>query len=214
MNMADSPSFNKKPSTIGILEVVIVLALLGIVVQILRYGIAFPASLDVRAAQPEDRSDRDYLGFSSRNLKARNIAVVEGPFTLDTWLVAYLYLVRSGIKEAVTDLGVGRTHNVPNAPAVQKRRIRLALGEEAKAQGRLINLGCYGYSRGGGGSAETIWPFETKCARILEGPLHKGRAEIIYVEGDRECIVDRGMSIDDFAKTNPGNHVVVVVQLH
>ncbi len=215
MNMSCSPSRAGKANRIGLLEVGLGLASLGIVVYLVRCGIFSPASLEVRAPRPEDdRRDARYFGFLSSSMRPRNLAVVRGTFTFDTSLHARLYLVRSGVKQEGDGITVGRSRNRFGESSRITLHIRLALGEEDTPKGRRINLGSYGHTSGTAAPGDMICPLEAKFTRLLEGPLARGAEQIIYVEGDRECSVDRQMSIDEFARTNAGNHLVVMAQMN
>ena len=55
--------------------------------------------------------------------------------------------------------------------------------------------------------------FKTTTKTLQPGRIGPARPHIIYVEGDRPIVLNAGMSIQDFAKKNPGNYLVVVVKL-
>jgi hypothetical protein len=49
--------------------------------------------------------------------------------------------------------------------------------------------------------------------QTLPGTITPGRPHIVYVEGDQAINVDGKMTVDEFAKANPGNYLVVTVEL-
>jgi hypothetical protein len=49
--------------------------------------------------------------------------------------------------------------------------------------------------------------------QTLPGTITPGRPHIVYVEGDRQIVVDGKMTVEQFAKANPGNYLVVTVEV-
>jgi hypothetical protein len=49
--------------------------------------------------------------------------------------------------------------------------------------------------------------------QTLPGKITPGRPHIVYVEGDQAIVVDGSMSVEEFAKANPGNYLVVTVEV-
>lgn len=56
--------------------------------------------------------------------------------------------------------------------------------------------------------------FSSKAKKLQMGRIAQGRQQLIYVEGDRQTVLNNGMTIVDFARTNSGSYLVIVVQLN
>lgn len=183
-------------------------------------GILLPfQSVRILESLPDDtRPDpRRYFGFfeDQIELKARKIAEVTGSFSLDTKLSASLYVIRSGRLEEIEEIAVGRSSNQIGAPSCESLRIRLALGQARTDGGWIIRLGSYGQSHAGGGvDTLTTEPITATNFRLFPGKLSNGKKYLIYVEGDRPFGADRSMTVEEFAKTNRGNYLVVTGQLN
>jgi hypothetical protein len=176
-------------------------------------------AIDLRAATSNDRTYDSYFGVSSDDDAAgavtfRNIAVATGTFTLDTWLTASLYHVKSGEIHDINGFTVGRSPNQIGAPHWVDMKITLALGDRITPQGRITQLGSAGQSRGGGGSHGTVNDVDPSATRFYPGRFTPGTKRIVYVEGDSGFRVDDTMTVERFAQENKGNHLVVEVELH
>lgn len=140
----------------------------------------------------------------------RNIAVVDGTFKKDTLVSASLFVVRSGKANEFNSFKFGRDPAELGKPIWMNLRTTLSLIE---------------YDDGGVGELRSSAerqdaqsnPLDSKikvvAAKTLPGKLARGRDFILHVEGDRPFNVSSDMSVDDFAKTNNGNFLVVVVKL-
>ena len=67
-------------------------------------------------------------------------------------------------------------------------------------------------TRGQGGVGEIVHDIHVSDESTLPGRLNTGKTYILHVEGDREIKVRREMTIEDFAKQNGGNYLVVTVR--
>jgi hypothetical protein len=55
---------------------------------------------------------------------------------------------------------------------------------------------------------------KVRVAKALPGSLNSGKQYIAFVEGDREFTVDREMGLEEFARKNKGNYLVITVQIN
>jgi hypothetical protein len=168
----------------------------------------------VRKATPDDEIARRYFGFEVEKVdEVRNIAVAEGTFSKNTWLSAWLYLVRSGNVEQVSGFTVGRSPNRVGEAKWINMRIALALAETKQEGGRITQLGSAGQTRGEGGIGEIVQNISVIEKQTFPGRLWTGRKYLLHVEGDRKFEARRDMTVEDFAKANAGNFFVVAVEL-
>lgn len=199
----------------SIIRVLTALFCIGLVLYLVSEGVLISwRPIVIREATAEDQIRNRYFGFDAEEVDAvRNFAVAEGTFSKDTWLSAWLYLVQSGKADEVNAFTVGRSPNRIGAARWINMRITLALGETKREGGRMTQLGSAGQSRGEGGMREMVHTIETIEKKTFPGRLSSGRKYILYVEGDRNFEVRRDMSVEEFAKANAGNFLVVVVEL-
>jgi hypothetical protein len=54
---------------------------------------------------------------------------------------------------------------------------------------------------------------EVVATKTLPGTITPGRPHVVYVEGDQAINVDGKMTLDEFAKANPGYYIVVAVEV-
>jgi hypothetical protein len=165
----------------------------------------------VRAPRAEDRV------FGDESLKSRrNVAVVTGRFMKGTSLLAKLYLAHSGI--VAEDFGhfiEGRKEE-KGGPIWESATIRLGLGEYPLTGGQRTDLLITGDIPGG--SMASNWQsirhnINVVAKQTLPGKITPGRPHIVYAEGDRQIVVDGSMTVEEFAKANPGNYLVVTVEV-
>jgi hypothetical protein len=169
----------------------------------------------IRNAALNDKTVRRYIGFDVDEVDVvRNIAVAEGTFSKDTWLSTWLYVVRSGKIENGSGFTVGRSPNRIGEPNWINMRIRLALAETERSDGRAIYLGTAGQTRGQGGIGEIIRNFPVTEKQTFPGRIEAGKRIVLHVEGDRQFSVNREMSVETFARQNEGNFLVIVIQLN
>lgn len=170
-------------------------------------------SLDIRAATTSDPVRERYFGIDTESpqTQIRNLAVATGTFTLDDRLSAALYHVKAAEIVLVNRFSVGRSPNQIGAPYWMPLRIFLALGDQTVPAGRITNLGSAGHSRGGGVSGPYTNDVRPLFTRLEPGKLTPGEKRILYVEGDREITLASGMTLDEFARQNRGNYLVVEV---
>lgn len=167
----------------------------------------------VRPARSEDHVYERYLGISHDNASVRNIAVVKGTFTRNTWLNVRLIAVHSGQCQTVNALTVGRTpHEVGSLPW-RTMKITLALGEWDTADARVIQVGSAGQTRGGGSAGEYPVDITTSFAETFTGSIWPGRECIIHAEGDTKIEMNGAMTVQDFTQRHTGNYLVVTAQL-
>ena len=167
--------------------------------------------------RPPDANDRlydKYFGVDDGTPVLYNIAVVEGTFRKSTWLTASLSAVRSGTIQELHSLTVGRSPNrIGEFPWITMK-ITLALGERKKANGRIVQLGAAGLTRGEGAQ---VWEQPLAIAARFNdrasGRLMPGSAYVIYAESDASIRLGRAMTIQEFAQHNKGNYFIVTAEL-
>jgi hypothetical protein len=172
----------------------------------------------VRAATPEDEA----VGVE------RNVAVLTGSFMKETLLTAKLYLVQSGIiTNELTEIMARLNRNAEGGPFRETANFRLAFGEQlVRSGGRSIQFLFVGENPSGGSMRllsepykwkpphlRTVLNFNVVATKTLPGRITPGRPHIVYVEGDGPINLDRAMTVEEFAKANPGNYLVVTVEV-
>ena len=175
--------------------------------------------VDIRAAEPNDRIYERYFGIdpyddTAGDVIVKNIVIATGTFTLDTWMSASLYHVKSGEIHELNAFTVGRSPNQLGAPHWVDMRITLALGDRHGPEGRTTQLGIAGQSRGGGRGRVRVNDVQSDATETLPGQLTSGTKRIVYVEGDKGFNVDHTMTVEHFAQENSGNYLVIEVELH
>jgi len=177
----------------------------------------------VRAPSAEDRV------FGDESLKSRrNVAVVSGRFMKGTSLFATLYLVQSGVvteecghflgRKNAEEFGhfLGRKKEEVGGPIWESATLRLGLGEYPLTGGQWTKLLITGDIPGESMASHwhaTRHNIKTVAKQTIPGTITPGRPHIVYVEGERQIVVDDKMTLDEFAKANPGNYLVVTVEV-
>ncbi|HVC93027.1 MAG TPA: hypothetical protein VND64_05015 [Pirellulales bacterium] len=188
----------------------------------------------VRAATAEDEISASYAGFIGDDWEARNIAVVSGKFAKNTSLSLTMFAVRFGTVEKIGaasirrkqsqaagggDTGrggaasIGRKQSQAVGSIWESLNIRLAFGERDSPRGREAVLGASGQGQFVGNRMRIEHNINIVAKKTLPGTITPGRPHIVYVEGDQKIVVDGSMSVEKFAKANPGNYIVVTVEV-
>jgi hypothetical protein len=167
----------------------------------------------IRPARSGDPIRERYFGFDREDIEIRNVAVVNGTFTKSTWLTASLIAVQGGRVEEINGFTVGRSPNQIGSPSWQTVTITLALGSRDTPNGRVVQLGSVGHSRGSGAGGEWLITFPSDFSETFAGSIRPGRDYIIYAEGDTKIDITPQMTITEFVKRNQGNYLVVTAQL-
>lgn len=141
-------------------------------------------------------------------LTGRVIASVEGPIAVGHPISAHLYLVQNGVVKDCGSASSGRS--AEPRPKYRTLRIVIGLAEADQPAGKLTVLNARGGSRAGGWG-EVVSKVESRFQSTYTGNLPKGSTQLLYVEGDREFVADREMAVEQFAKANDGNYLVVTV---
>jgi len=170
-------------------------------------------AVDVRKADTSDRIYERYFGFNLEDMKVRNILVATGTFTKSTWLSGTLYLVHGGSISLVNSWTVGRGPNRVGDGIWEGMKITVALGDKNTPNGRVTNLGAAGHTRGGGNGSDLPNTVNVTLSLAMPGRILPGANHIVYVEGDREPVVDQVMSVDEFARKNAGDYLVVTLEI-
>jgi len=164
----------------------------------------------VQATPTEDQfADDDFV--SSR----RNVAVVTGSFTRDTSLSVSLHMVQAGkvVQRPAVVFGREDSWNT-KAPFRKDVRLWLSLVETIRATDLLMSWTENGESDERRTLSTTVnLKLNIVAKETLPGTITSGRSRIVYVEGDRAINVDGSMTVEDFAKANPGNYLVVTVEV-
>jgi len=165
----------------------------------------------VRAPRAEDRV------FGDESLKSRrNVAVVSGRFMKGTYSSVKLYLVQSGIVAEIHGHFLGREKAEKGGPIWESATMRLGLGEYPLTGGQRTDLLMTGEIPGGSIAStrkSTKHNFNVVAKETLPGRITPGRPHIIYIEGDQAIVVDGSMTVEEFARANTGNYLVVTVEI-
>lgn len=167
----------------------------------------------VRPARSDDKIRERYFGIDEGKAKVRNIAVVKGTFTRSTWLSASLFAVEGGQNQNLNSFTVGRTSNQIGGMPWETLTITLALGSWDTPQGRIVQLGSIGHSRGGGSGGECPVSISATFSHSFSGSITPGREYIIYAEGDTAIQLDQKMTLSEFCQKNKGRYLVVTAEL-
>jgi len=162
----------------------------------------------------EDDEQGDMEGMKSADLNhKRNVAVATGRFMRGTWLLVSLHIVQAGIVEQAFEQRVGRDET---GPMWETMNWGLSLNEFDAIGGQTTELTITS-------EEDAIdYPEEFEdvphninviAKKTLPGTITPGRPHVVYVEGDQAIVVDGKMSVEEFAKTNPGNYLVVTVEV-
>lgn len=190
-----------------LIAVFIIAACLGIWVGLVRKAVV------VRPAVLSDRLYEEYFGINDENTTPRNVVVVEGVFSKNTWISASLYLVEAGKVRPMNAVTVGRTSNSLGDLPWQSMKITLALGDAETPDGHATWLGAAGFTRGGGNGGLSTHNVTASFTKATSGTMTAGREYVLYVEGDAQPVVSFNRSVEDFAQTNGGNFLVVTGRL-
>jgi hypothetical protein len=190
----------------------------GLAIWLLSQGVLLAGRrITARAAISSDELDSsevfplDHFEFPH----IRIIAVVEGAFTMRTGIDAALYFVRSGVVDKQSTRSGGRSNHQYPKPIWRHLRISLVIGESAQSGRRTTILGSYGAPAGGGTGPGAPHTIKVSVAQLVTGPLCDKKDCVLYVEGDRECLVEPDMTVEQFAERNPiGEFLVVTAGVH
>jgi hypothetical protein len=172
----------------------------------------------VRAATQSDKvSGEEYL--SSR----RNVAVVTSELRFGAWLLAELHLVQAGTVLQIHYVGLARRSwdglSLDAAPRWSTSEFRLALGDSIEPAGRRTEVYFAGdmpsdsLTFSGPNMLNHSHSIKAVTTETLPARIISGRRQVVYVEGDQKCTVDRTMTVEEFAKANSGNYLVVTIEL-
>lgn len=197
----------------SIKHLLIVVSILALVLGI--YLVWLRDVVTISAASVDEEIHTDYyFGIDDRPAEITNILNISGVFKKRTRLHANLYLVRNGSVENVTGFSVGRSPNRIGEPWLVTMDLTLALADRPSQSGTTTQLGCYGQTRGGGGIGYAEHDIDCAFTESYNGTMSHGQNLIVYVTGDTEFDFDPNTSIEDFAKANTGEYLVVVSSLN
>lgn len=163
-----------------------------------------------------------YLGpninpsLTDKDIRPRNIARISGRFFAGgSHVRATLYLVENGKATRIKSLSVGESPDRMGTSFGEHLRITFALGDLNTPHGRVTSLGSVGETLafGDGGWSHPHKVKSTAQHTLLTGRVGQGEARVVYAEGDQPPSVKFGMTIEDFAKRNPGSYLVVTMCL-
>ncbi|HEV3006408.1 MAG TPA: hypothetical protein VGX78_18195 [Pirellulales bacterium] len=99
----------------------------------------------------------------------------------------------------------------------ERATYRLALGDTLVPGGRRTKLysggAIPGETKGTVVFSQTTHDIAVVATKTLPGTVTPGRPHIVYVEGDQKINFDGAMTVEEFAKANPGNYLVVTVEV-
>jgi hypothetical protein len=171
----------------------------------------FRREVVVRAATPEDAAPA--------NAQSRNVAVATGRFRKGMWLFVRLDEVRNGLIELIDYHQVGRAEATQENPTWENIDLRFVFDESGFRDGGrvdgLVIEGVFQDDIVNGHLDRRVGSYKLNvvATKTLPGTITPGRPHIVYVEGDRQIVVDGKMTVEEFAKANPGNYLVVTVEV-
>jgi hypothetical protein len=176
-------------------------------------GLYFWATtVDVCEVPPGDAVAGQHFSFflsgrfhprTEEDIRSRTIARLSGIFFPGrSDVLATLYLVRKGTAARINSV------DVTSSP-----RVTFALGDLDTPDGRVTLLGCQGAMVGWENCGDHPHELQPTTHTLFTGRVGRGEARVVYVEGDQPPIVKSGMSIEDFARRNPGSYLVVTMRV-
>jgi hypothetical protein len=199
--------------------------LLGVTVVALLLSLyEWTMTVEVGPVSPDARVADRYFGFiepemyysplTEKDLRPRNIARVSGRFFPNgSNLLATLYRVDDGSAAEMNSLTVGASSTEIGNWFGHQLRMTFALGDLDTPDGRVTSLGSVGHTAGGSSAGLCAHKVKSVAHVLVPGRVGRGEANVVYAEGDQPPIVESGMSIDDFARANPGSYLVVTMCL-
>ena len=192
-----------------------------LLIAVLAVGILFATyvtwmrdAVTISDAPHDEEIHTDYYFGIDEPSEIQNILNISGVFKKRTRLSAGLYLVSNGNFESINGFTVGRSTNRVGEPWLMTMKLTFALGEKNGKTGTLTQLGCYGHTRGGGGSGYLENNVDKKFTKTYNGTMTPGNDLIVYVAGSKQFDLEPNQTIEDFAKTNSGEYLVIVSSLH
>ena len=145
-------------------------------------------------------------------LNVRAVFGVEASLLKSGLLSGTVYTIRNGLVNEGSSVTIARESG--NAgDIVRTIHFRVVLCEhEIDGFGRAVSLGITNHPAGTGGGAPLHNDFDVRNSLILPGRLPYWGERIVYIEGDTAPYVWKSMSLDEFAKLNSGNHVVITMR--
>lgn len=177
---------------------------------ILKVGI-FPSEKLTIAVPGPSSEGQTYFGYISSEAKGRPIAEVRGTFSMSTRIAAELFSVRAGVVQPVALRECWRSPNRGPSPIWENLRITFALTNEQGPDGNLTTLCSKGEQRSYGVVDGIRNDIQIVDSRLLTGYLRSGDKLMLYAEGDEKLVIERGMTIEEFAHKNKGNYLVVTI---
>jgi hypothetical protein len=165
----------------------------------------------------EEDEQEDMEGMKSADLNhKRNVAIATGRFMRGTWLLVSLHVVQADIVEQAFEQRVGRDEELTEGPMWKTMNWGMSLNEFDAIGGQTTELTITSEQD------KIDYPEEFEdvphnikvvAKQTLPCTITPGRPHILYVEGDQAIVVDGKMSIEEFAKANLGNYLVVTVEI-
>jgi hypothetical protein len=147
-------------------------------------------------------------GFAFKN----SVALLHGTFSRKTGLDVCLLLVRDRKIDSLTTCVMWRC-DWENGPMWRHMRVGLALGSRDVEGGQETVLGIGAPVTLSGTYAIVRNAVVGTHSKVLPGALQPGRQQIVYVESDGPFYVHQNMSLQEFVRLNPGEHLVVMVSV-
>jgi hypothetical protein len=151
------------------------------------------------------------------DLSVRPAGAVEGPFQISQSVGGQLWLVRDGAMEQIGGILAGRSPGRVGLPKYHWMAIHFGIGESNQdVRGhRHCAMWCRGFTRAfGRGWHPHPVSFSPLYWKTIVGPVTPDKApQVLYIEGDREPKRTDCSSIEEFAGANPGNFLVITVNV-
>jgi len=194
---------------------IIIIVLIALLFVLFKTGLPPIRPIQVIAPDPSIPRHYDYFGIESVNAIPRQIARIEGTFTLDCRIEPALFTVRDGDARNQMSFVCGRSPNAFPHVHWSPVELKLALGDEKTNGVTMTSLGCAGMQRATGAPWAITNDIQASHSSLLTGSVRRKHEYIVYVEGDHPFTTERMSSPKEFAQNNPtGNFLVVSIYVH
>lgn len=185
------------------------LASLGVLAVVLAIFLAFRReSLEVRAADGHD--ERESYIPNQDATRALQACSVSGRFFSSTRFTISLYEIRNGKTNKCSTLSCSKSTNQVAFIPWETMTISVALLESTDEDlGEAYWLAVSGSSRVSAHNAAARFPGVPRFDETFDQTLTTSREVVLHVVGDSEFEGEPGMSVDEFAASNPGEFLVI-----
>jgi hypothetical protein len=155
-----------------------------------------------------------FPGLTKKDVVVRNVVQATGRFLgTGPYLRATLYVVENGKVTKGSQVSAGESSARIGTFFGEHLSIVLAMGDVKTPIRLFTDIGCVGETRSGGASIPVPHHVKSQFHKGLPGWVPRFRERLVYVEGEQPINATASMTVEDFAKANRGNYLVVTMQL-